>query len=514
MNRFLTEGVQKVVNRILFFIPLAFCPQKIVKNLFFPLKQSHFKQNKRSKSSDSRSSLKSLFWRFVRFIDSIIEHKLFNPLSLTVIIAFLLLKSYQYGGYYLNSYKESQQKQKASQAIKISLSSSSISLDINEDQIAEHIVKSGDSISKILSSLGASDNEIFGIVSAIKKINASQLLSQGNKLTINYRIKLNYQTNTTNNSEANPDVIINNINFPISDEEQIVVSKKNDGTFDARQVKIKLLRYNSRYFGVIKNGLFVDGVNSGISASSMMNMINLYGYDVDFQRDIHEGDKFEMLVESFYDESGKKVRDGNVLFSSLILQNRSIEIYMHKIDGRIEYFDAKGNSVKKSLLRTPINGARVSSGFGMRRHPILGYSKMHKGIDFSAASGTPILAAGVGIISYMGVKGGYGNYVQIRHNADYSTAYGHASRFNKKFSNGSKVKQGDIIAYVGTTGRSTGPHLHFELIYRGSQVNPSKVKATSGLKLSGKELVKFEAVKDEIDRYRRNTPNQFKKVHN
>ena len=137
---------------------------------------------------------------------------------------------------------------------------------------------------------------------------------------------------------------------------------------------------------------------------------------------------------------------------------------------------------------------------------------MHKGVDFAASAGTPILAAGNGTIIYMGIKGGYGNYVQIKHNADYSTAYGHASKFNRKFTNGSKVKQGDVIAYVGSTGRSTGPHLHFELIYKGTQVNPSKVKATSGIKLVGRDLAKFEATKKDIDKYRNNTPNQYKHI--
>lgn len=440
---------------------------------------------------------------------------MFMPVALAIVAAFLLFKSYQYGDYYLSSSKNAKQGQIEKNPIKISLNGSAISVDIGEDQLIDHVVKKGDSITKILNELGASENEIFLIVGAVKKINQSQTLIEGNKVSVNYRIRLDYDTATAEFEEAKQrNVAINSLTIPLSNEEQIVVSRKSDGNFDARQLKIKLLRYNSRYFGVIKNGLFVDGVNAGISPSSMMNMINLYGYDVDFQRDIHSGDKFEMLVESFYDENGKKVRDGNVLFSSLTLQNRSIEIYMHKIDNRIEYFDAKGNSVRKSLLRTPINGARISSGFGMRRHPILGYSKMHKGVDFAAAAGTPILAAGVGVISYMGVKGGYGNYVQIRHNSDYSTAYGHASRFNKKFRLGSKVRQGDVVAYVGTTGRSTGPHLHFELVYRGSQVNPSKVKATSGIKLTGKELVRFESVKNEIDRYRRNTPNQFKKAYN
>ena len=418
---------------------------------------------------------------------------------------------YQYFGYFLLHNKTiANHRDKISKSIKISLSGSSLSFDFEDEQIIDHEIKNGDTLLKILADVGAQEQDVFSILNALKKIKFSQSLNIGSVVSITYR--------SQNNEEApygkeNNRVVISNVTIPSSVEENIVVTRKNDGGYDARELKIKLLRYNSRYFGVIKNGLFVDGVESGISPNSMMNMINLYGYDVDFQRDIHSGDKFEMLVESFYDENGKKVRDGNVLYSSLMLQNRKIDIYMHKVDNRIEYFDSKGNSVRKSLLRTPINGARVSSGFGMRRHPILGYSKMHKGVDFAASTGTPILAAGTGTIIYMGIKGGYGNYVQIKHNNDYATAYGHASRFNKKFRNGSKVKQGDVVAYVGTTGRSTGPHLHFELLYKGSQVNPAKVKATSGIKLVGKELVRFESSKNEIDKYRKNTPNQLKQLN-
>ena len=418
---------------------------------------------------------------------------------------------YQYFGYFLLHNKTiANHRDKISKSIKISLSGSSLSFDFEDEQIIDHEIKNGDTLLKILADVGAQEQDVFAILNALKKIKFSQSLNIGSVISITYRSQNNDEESEAN---SNRKVVISNVTIPSSVEENIVVTRKNDGGYDARELKIKLLRYNSRYFGVIKNGLFVDGVESGISPNSMMNMINLYGYDVDFQRDIHSGDKFEMLVESFYDENGKKVRDGNVLYSSLMLQNRKIDIYMHKVDNRIEYFDSKGNSVRKSLLRTPINGARVSSGFGMRRHPILGYSKMHKGVDFAASTGTPILAAGTGTIIYMGIKGGYGNYVQIKHNNDYSTAYGHASRFNKKFRNGSKVKQGDVVAYVGTTGRSTGPHLHFELLYKGSQVNPAKVKATSGIKLVGKELVRFESSKNEIDKYRKNTPNQLKQLN-
>ncbi len=445
---------------------------------------------------------------FLDSVNKIIENKLFKPISLTIIAVFLLFKIYQYFGYFLSQYNSvSNRKNVLSKSIKISLSGSSLNFDFEDEQISDHEVKNGDTLLKILADVGAQEQDVFSILNALKKIKFSQSLNIGAVISITYRSQNNEESA---DASDNKKVVISNVTIPSSVEENIVITRKNDGGYDARELKIKLLRYNSRYFGVIKNGLFVDGVEAGISPNSMMNMINLYGYDIDFQRDIHSGDKFEMLVESFYDENGKKVRDGSVLYSSLVLQNRKIDIYMHKVDNRIEYFDSKGNSIKKSLLRTPINGARVSSGFGMRRHPILGYSKMHKGVDFAASTGTPILAAGSGTLVYMGIKGGYGNYVQIKHNNDYSTAYGHASRFNKKFRVGAKVKQGDVVAYVGTTGRSTGPHLHFELLYRGSQVNPAKVKATSGIKLVGKELVRFESSKNEIDKYRKNTPNQLK----
>ena len=457
----------------------------------------------------------------------IIENGLFKPISLTILAIFLLFKLYQYFGFFLSSSFFADVENKMPNSIKISLSKTSLSFDFEEEQTIDYTIKEGDTLLKILAEIGANDQDTFAIIASLKKIKPNQNLNIGSQISITYRTQSeeenlendenkNKSLSQIKDSENLKKILISNLTIPQSIEENIVITRKNDGGYDARELKVKLLRYNSRYFATIKNGLYVDGVEAGISPNAMMNMITLFGYDIDFQRDIHDGDKFEMVVESFYDENGKKVRDGNVLFSSLTLQNRKIDIYMHKMnDGdktRIEYFDAKGNSVKKSLLKTPVNGARISSGFGMRRHPILGYSKMHKGMDFAAPIGTPILAAGSGTIVYMAKKGGYGNYVQIKHNNDYSTAYGHISRFSSKFKAGSKVKQGDVFAYVGNTGRSTGPHLHFELLYRGSQVNPSKVKATSGIKLVGKELVRFEASKNEIDKYRKNTPNQLKKL--
>ncbi len=432
---------------------------------------------------------------------------------ISIITSFILFSGFEYLQNFIADYQESTTKQRQSKPIKINISGQGVNFDVDENQVIEHRVKSGDTLSKILNDNGVDEQDVFAILGATKKVFDPKAITTGDQVVIKFHVKLGYDGNGVDASKnVVRKVTVDSVSIAPSAEEQIIVSRKNDGEYDAREVKVKLLRYVSKYYGTLKDGLYNDGVASGISPTSMMNMISLYSYDVDFERDIHDGDKFEMLVESFYSEDGKKIKDGNVLYSSLTLQNRAIEIYMHKIDNRVEYFDIKGNSVRKSLLRTPMNGAaRVSSGFGLRRHPILGYSKMHKGIDFAAGSGTPILAAGSGTIVHFGVKGGYGNFVQIKHNADYSTAYGHASRFNKKFRVGAKVKQGDVVAYVGSTGRSTGPHLHFEVIYKGTQINPAKVKATSGLKLTGKELARFEADKAEIDKYRKNIPNQIKR---
>jgi murein DD-endopeptidase MepM/ murein hydrolase activator NlpD len=444
---------------------------------------------------------------FVTLVDKIIENRLFKPVAISIVTSFLLFNGIQNLQNFFTDYREARERKLRNIPIKINLDSLESRFDLSEDQIVQQRVKSGQTMSGILANIGSPDRDISLILASMKNVFAPNKLTVGDEIIVKYRVKIGYGDNKV----VKRNVVVNAITIIPSAEERIVISRESDENYSAKKIAIKLTRHVSKYFGVIKNSLFEDGVSAGISPNTMMQMIQLYGYDVDFQRDIHDGDRFEMLIESFYDEEGKKIKDGGILFSSLILDNKPIEIYLHKVKGQVEYFDGKGNSVRKSLLRTPINGARISSGFGMRRHPVLGYSKMHKGTDFAAPTGTPIFAAGAGVITYYGVKGGYGNYTQIRHNAEYSTAYGHASRFNPKFRVGSKVKQGDVIAYVGTTGRSTGPHLHFEVIYRGQQINPAKVKATSGVRLAGKDLKEFQAAKAEIDSYRKNTPNQIKK---
>ena len=470
---------------------------------------------------DQQPNQRSAINRLFCLIETIIEHRLFKPVAISIITSFILFGSFSYLKTYLEERKFYAQRFGDERQIKINIPDSYYGLSINDNQNIQYQIKSGDTLMKVLLDLGADELDVFSILSEMRKVYNPKLINAGDRFLIKYQAHLSYTKDKNQNdgqlNTRNPTrkVFVTNISFNPSPEKQITVTgaKNSNGeySYQAKEITKKLTKHVVKYSATIKNGLYVDGTDVGVSPNIMINMINLYSFDVDFQRDIREGDKFEVLFESFYDEEGNRVKDGDVLFASLDLQRkRTIDMYLHKMDGKNEYFDAKGNSVKKSLLRTPINGARISSGFGMRRHPILGYSKMHKGIDFAAPNGTPIFAAGSGTITHYGIKGGYGNFVQIRHTTDYSTGYGHASRFVRGLRVGSKVKQGDVVAYVGSTGRSTGPHLHYEIILKGTPVNPSGVKSTSGLKLAGKELNRFMSSKGDIEKHLKTTPNQNK----
>lgn len=250
----------------------------------------------------------------------------------------------------------------------------------------------------------------------------------------------------------------------------------------------------------ITSSLFEAGATVGVPIPVMVQLIRAYSYDVDFQRDIQPGDTFAVMFERDYTEDGTPVREGNILHASLVLSGKEMAIYRYEThDGEVDYFTPKGESVRKALLRTPVDGARISSKFGLRRHPILAYSKMHKGVDFAAPSGTPIFAAGNGTIEAAGPKGAYGNYIRVRHNREISSAYAHMSRFAKGMKRGARVQQGDVIGYVGTTGRSTGPHLHYEVLRGGRQVNPLSIDLPTGIVLEGKELVAFKSKVEQID---------------
>ena len=426
-----------------------------------------------------------------KLLIKIIDSHLFAPTASFIISSFMLFLIFSFiENIQENQFEKNQQAQ--NQAIQ-----KPIDIEVSYDDFfnfnfkeEEFKIKSGDTILKILYKLDAQELQVRQIISALKKVYDPRDIKVGQKINLQYRQNDNL-------------IDMQQLVIPLQNNEGLVIVDKENDNFKAKKINKELEKFIVKYAGKIENGLFLDGVRIGAPGNIMMNMINLYSFDVDFQRDIRKGDEFEILFESYYSKGGRRIKNGEIIYASLILQKRAINIFNFKGD----YYDKKGNSTRKSLLKTPINGARISSGFGYRRHPVLGYNKLHKGVDFAARTGTPILAAGNGTIDYRGWRGGYGKYIRIRHNNEYSTAYAHMSRFNKRFKKGSRVKQGEVIGYVGTTGRSTGPHLHYEILYKGKQINPKKVKSTPGKKLKGSKLTQFKKVRDNINNELAITPN-------
>jgi murein DD-endopeptidase MepM/ murein hydrolase activator NlpD len=284
-------------------------------------------------------------------------------------------------------------------------------------------------------------------------------------------------------------------------ERAVSVARVEGEGYEAATLDKTLERRKTAASAVIDSSLFEAGANVGVPIPVMAAMIRAYSYDVDFQRDIQPGDEFQVMYERYFTDEGAAARDGDILYAALTLGGRQRELYRYKTrDGIVDYFNRQGESIRKALLRTPIDGARVSSKFGMRRHPILGFSKMHAGMDFAAPTGTPIYAAGNGVIEEIGRKNGYGNYVRIKHNQQIATAYAHLSKFGGGMRRGGQVQQGDIIGYVGTTGRSTGPHLHYEVMRGGRQINPMSIDLPTGVALEGTEMAAFKRHVEETDR--------------
>lgn len=279
----------------------------------------------------------------------------------------------------------------------------------------------------------------------------------------------------------------------------IELERKAGGGFNVAAIKETLTDKAQRKVGKVKTSIFQAGADAGIPQSVMNEIVKAYSYDVDFQREIHPGDSIEVLMDRKTAADGRVGPGGNVRYAALTLHGKKMEIFRFQANkgGDYAWYDAKGNSVKKSLIRTPLDVAYITSGFGMRTHPILGYTKMHKGVDFGAGTGTPIMAAGDGTIEFKGWKNGYGNFVIIKHNATYETAYGHMSRFGN-ISEGNRVKQGQIIGYVGMTGAATGPHLHYEVRQNGDQVNPVAKQFNLASGLTGKQLAAFNASRDDV----------------
>jgi murein DD-endopeptidase MepM/ murein hydrolase activator NlpD len=376
-------------------------------------------------------------------------------------------------------------------------------------------VESGDNLMSILVRAGVDRSEAHAAIAALEGVyNPRRDLSVGDTLQLTLwpagaaDDKLRAGSRADSRAGGNPGDVpedtplaLDNLLLPVAFDRDVAVKRGDDGGFSAAEIERPLERHQLRAEGTIGSSLFVDGRDAGLPIGVLIELIRIYSFDVDFQREIQPGDRFEVMYEQFRDDDGKPVHNGEIAYARLTLSGTELPLYRYETTaGNLDWFNAKGESVRKALMRTPIDGARLSSGFGMRKHPILGYSRLHAGTDFAAPSGTPIYAAGSGTIQEIGVKGGYGKYIRLRHNSNYDTAYAHMKGYARGMTRGKRVNQGQIIGYVGTTGRSTGPHLHYEVHRDGAKINPLALKLPSGEKLKGKELDRFVALRKEVDR--------------
>jgi murein DD-endopeptidase MepM/ murein hydrolase activator NlpD len=348
-----------------------------------------------------------------------------------------------------------------------------------------YIIKANDSVEKIFKKFKIREEDIKKISVKLKQKKLANIYS-GRKLSLILK-KLENGSNT-----------IVNLVYPINKTTSVEV-RKSQNDFIVRENILQLYKKEVVVKNTIKNNLYSSAMESGIEPNIIVEFARVFGFEVDFQRDIRKGDWFEILYEKFEDDNNKVRDTGKIIYASMFVNGEEINLYNFKYKNVEEYYDIKGKSITKSLMKTPINGARLSSSFGMRKHPILGYNKMHRGTDFAAPSGTPIMASGSGTVTRARWCGGGGNCVKIKHNSTYETIYAHMKNFAKGIREGRKVKQGQIIGYVGSTGLSTGPHLHYEVIVNGKKVNSQKLKLPSGKILKGEERKQFEIDRIKID---------------
>ena len=289
-----------------------------------------------------------------------------------------------------------------------------------------------------------------------------------------------------------------NLIYPINNTLSIEI-RKNQNNFIIKENILQLYKKEVVIKNVIKNNLYSAAIDAGIEPNIIVEFARIFGFEVDFQRDIRKGDWFEILYERFEDDNNIVRDTGKIIYASMFVNGSEINLYSFKDKNDFGFYDLKGKSIVKSLMKTPINGARLSSSFGNRKHPILGYTKLHTGTDFAAPSGTPIMASGAGKIIRARWCGGGGNCVKIKHNSIYETVYAHMKNFARGIKEGKRVSQGQIIGYVGSTGMSTGPHLHYEVIINGRKVNSQKLKLPSGKILKGYDRENFELERIKID---------------
>ena len=352
----------------------------------------------------------------------------------------------------------------------------------------DYEIKKGDTIQKILQKYEIQNNEIQKVIGKYKKYSNPNKLFVGNKIEITVEKKFPENKNS-----------ILKFSVPITKSTTIEISKDAENKIISKKIITKLYKKKILAENIIKKNLYSSAINAKINPDTIIEFARIFGFEIDFQRDIRKNDYFKILYEKFFDENGEFIKSGSILYAHMNVNGREISLYKFGNDKDYGYFDLNGKSVEKALMKTPINGARLSSPFGMRKHPILGYNKKHLGTDFAAPLGTPIMASGSGTITRAKWCGGGGNCIKIKHNSTYETVYAHMQSFAKGMKVGKKVRQGQIIGYVGSTGMSTGPHLHYEVIVNGKKVNSQKLKLPSGKVLKDNDRTQFEIHRIKTD---------------
>ena len=350
----------------------------------------------------------------------------------------------------------------------------------------EHKISDGETFDKILNKYSIPDNDIIEIKESLK--------TNYNLNTLKTDLNIKFTIDESENKKIT--IFI----FPVSRTEKIQLTKNLEtNLFEKKKIITNLNKKIIFKEGKILQSLYKTAIDLNVPPNVIIEFARIYGFQVDFQRDIRKNDNFQIMYEVFEDDKGKVFETGNIIFADLRLSETNNSLYYFDKKGSEGHYDPNGKSVEKALMKTPINGARLSSSFGMRKHPIDGYNKMHKGTDFAAPMGTPIMASGSGVITRARWCGGGGNCIKIKHNSTYETIYAHMKSFAKGIKEGIRVKQGQIIGYVGSTGKSTGPHLHYEVVVNGKKVNSQKLKLPSGKTLKGKERKIFEVEKIKLD---------------
>ena len=347
-----------------------------------------------------------------------------------------------------------------------------------------YIVQNNDTIEKILKKHNIINEDINNIASAVIKKKLSNIFA---KTVVKIVVKKDYEANK-----------IVSLSYPINEITTVEI-KKNKDDFIISENILKLEKKEIVLSNTIRNNLYSSAVEAGIEPNIIVDFANIFGFEVDFQRDIRSGDRFEVYYERYVDEDNIVRNTGKIIYASMFVNNKELSLYNFKYNNKEGYYDVDGKSVIKTLMKTPINGARLSSSFGLRKHPILGYNKLHQGTDFAAPRGTPIMASGSGIITKAQKYKGYGNFVSIKHNSTYVTAYGHMSKYGRGIKKGVRVNQGQIIGYVGSTGMSTGPHLHYEVIKNGKRINSQRLKLPTGKVLNNEARNIYEVDRIKID---------------